>query len=65
MNTPDTFKTSGRSKKRSFPEIGSSRFGADNKWGNFLSGSGAWRFSDESFMKWTKSFLTDGKLRIR
>jgi len=43
---------------------GSSRFGADNKWGNFLSGSGAWRFSDESFMKWTKSFLTDGKLRI-
>lgn len=47
-----------------FRRDGSSRFGADNKWGNFLSGSGAWRFSDESFMKWTKSFLTDGKLRV-
>ncbi|MDP4209010.1 MAG: TonB-dependent receptor [Bacteroidota bacterium] len=42
---------------------GSSRFGSQNKWGNFLSGSAAWRFSDESFMNWSKSFLQDGKLR--
>lgn len=42
---------------------GSSRFGSRNKWGNFFSGSAAWRFSDESFMSWTKGFLDDGKLR--
>lgn len=42
---------------------GSSRFGENSKWGNFLSGSAAWRFSDESFMNWSKKFLTDGKLR--
>ena len=41
----------------------SSRFGPQNKWGNFLSAGAAWRFTDESFMKWTKSFLDDGKLR--
>lgn len=42
---------------------GSSRFGPDNKWGNFYSGGFAWRFSDESFMSWTKKILEDGKLR--
>ncbi|TZF83092.1 TonB-dependent receptor [Pedobacter sp. BS3] len=42
---------------------GSSRFGSNNKYGNFFSGSAAWRFSDETFMKWSKSFLEDGKLR--
>lgn len=42
---------------------GSSRFGEGNKWGNFFSGSAAWRFSDERFMKWAGSFLDDGKLR--
>lgn len=30
---------------------GSSRFGANNKWGYFPSVSGAWRLSDESFFK--------------
>jgi len=43
---------------------GSSRFGDVNKWGNFYSGSAAWRFTDESFMKWTKGFLRDGKFRF-
>jgi len=43
---------------------GSSRFGANNRWGNFLSGSVAWRFSDEKFMAWTRSILNDGKLRL-
>ncbi|HEY4788220.1 MAG TPA: SusC/RagA family TonB-linked outer membrane protein, partial [Bacteroidales bacterium] len=42
---------------------GSSRFGIHNKWGNFLSGSAAWRFSSEKFMDWSKGFLNDGKLR--
>ena len=42
---------------------GSSRFGSESKWGNFLSGSAAWRFSDEKFMSWTKKFLEDAKLR--
>jgi TonB-linked SusC/RagA family outer membrane protein len=42
---------------------GSSRFGPDNKWGNFGAGGLAWRFSSEPFMKWSKSFLDDGKFR--
>lgn len=34
---------------------GSSRFGANNKWGYFPSVSGAWRLSDESFLShWLK-----------
>ncbi len=35
----------------SFRRDGSSRFGPDNKWGNFPSISGAWRVSEENFMK--------------
>jgi TonB-linked SusC/RagA family outer membrane protein len=46
-----------------FRRDGSSRFGPESKWGNFFSGSVAWRFSDEKFMSFTKSFLDDGKLR--
>jgi TonB-linked SusC/RagA family outer membrane protein len=42
---------------------GSSRFGPDEKWGDFYSGGFAWRFTDEPFMAWTKKVLTDGKLR--
>lgn len=42
---------------------GSSRFGKDIRWGNFPSVSLGWRFSDESFLKLTNSYLTDGKLR--
>ncbi|ADY52061.1 TonB-dependent receptor plug [Pseudopedobacter saltans DSM 12145] len=41
----------------------SSRFGEENRSGNFGSGSIAWRFTDEDFLKFTKSFLDDGKLR--
>ena len=43
---------------------GSSRFSKDNRWGYFPSVSAAWRFSDESFLKWSKPGLTDGKLRL-
>ncbi len=42
---------------------GSSRFGTKNRWGFFPSASLGWRFSDESFMNWAKSWLSDGKLR--
>ena len=44
---------------------GSSRFAKDKKVGYFPSASAAWRFSDESFMQWTKKLtITDAKLRI-
>ncbi len=42
---------------------GSSRFGADNRFGYFPSASAAWRFSDEAFTNGL-NFLTDGKIRI-
>lgn len=42
---------------------GSSRFGKDTRWGLFPSVSLGWRFSDEAFMKWSKSFLDDAKFR--
>jgi TonB-linked SusC/RagA family outer membrane protein len=41
---------------------GSSRFGEDNKWGLFPSGSLAWRISDEDFMK-SLTFLNSMKVR--
>lgn len=41
----------------------SSRFGIDRRSGTFLSGSAAWRFTDEKFMSWSKKILEDGKLR--
>ncbi|NMA67048.1 MAG: SusC/RagA family TonB-linked outer membrane protein, partial [Clostridiaceae bacterium] len=42
---------------------GSSKFGANNKWGTFPSGSFAWRVSDESFMDNTSEWLRNLKLR--
>lgn len=42
---------------------GSSKFGSDNKWGVFPSGSFAWRLSEEIFIKRLKVF-SDLKLRI-
>ncbi|HEY4147388.1 MAG TPA: TonB-dependent receptor [Chitinophagaceae bacterium] len=43
---------------------GSSRFGSDNRWGNFLSGSVAWRFTEEKFMQSLRNIFTDGKIRL-
>ena len=43
---------------------GSSRFGANNKWGYFPSGSFGWKVSEESFMESTKGWLDNLKLRI-
>ena len=41
---------------------GSSKFGVDNKWGNFPAVSAGWRISQESFMKDLK-WINDLKLR--
>ena len=41
---------------------GSSKFGADNKWGNFPAVSAGWRISSEKFMKDIK-WVNDLKLR--
>ncbi len=46
-----------------FRRDGSSRFGDQNKWGDFGAGGFAWRFSQENFMKWSKSWLDDAKFR--
>lgn len=46
-----------------FRKDGSSKFGANHKWGNFPSLSGAWRLSDESFMS-NIMFISDLKFRI-
>lgn len=43
---------------------GSSKFAKGHKWGLFPSVSGAWRFSGEKFMKSTRKWLSDGKIRV-
>lgn len=45
-----------------FRREGSSRFGINNKWGNFPAASLGWRVSEESFMK-DVSWVSDLKLR--
>ncbi|MEL7145126.1 MAG: TonB-dependent receptor [Bacteroidota bacterium] len=42
---------------------GSSRFGPQNRWGNFAAGSVGWRISEESFMQ-NVGFVSDLKLRV-
>jgi len=42
---------------------GSSRFGANNKWGIFPSASVAWRVTGENFMEPTRDWLTNLKFR--
>lgn len=43
---------------------GSSKFGTDNKWGNFPAVSAAWRISEENFLRNKFSWLDDLKLRV-
>ena len=43
---------------------GSSNFGPENRWAGFHSFAASWRFSNEAFMKGTKGWLSNGKLRI-
>ena len=47
----------------SFRRDGSTVFGANNKWGNFPSGSLAWRVDQEDFMK-NQHVLSNLKLRV-
>jgi TonB-linked SusC/RagA family outer membrane protein len=42
---------------------GSSNFGMNNRWADFSSFSGAWRFSNEKIFKGIQHILTDGKIR--
>jgi len=42
---------------------GSSKFGADNKWGNFPAVSAAWHMTEEDFLKNKFFWLNDLKLR--
>ncbi len=46
----------------SYRRDGSSRFGADNRWGNFWSVGGSWYLNKENFMK-SVSWLNNLKLR--
>lgn len=48
----------------SFRRDGASNFGANHQFGNFMAVGGAWRFSDELFIKSSLGFLSDGKLRV-
>ncbi len=43
---------------------GSSRFGANHRWGTFWAASGGWRISRENFMEDTRDWLSDLKLRV-
>lgn len=43
---------------------GSSRFGSENRFGLFPSGSVGWRISDEPFFDWSKPALYDAKIRV-
>jgi TonB-dependent starch-binding outer membrane protein SusC len=47
-----------------FRRDGSSRFGSENQYGNFFSGSAAWRFTQEKFLDWMRPVLFDGKFRF-
>ncbi|WP_254070759.1 SusC/RagA family TonB-linked outer membrane protein [Pedobacter sp. L105] len=42
---------------------GSSKFGLNDKWGNFPAASAAWRVSEEDFLKGSSSWLSELKLR--
>jgi TonB-linked SusC/RagA family outer membrane protein len=42
----------------------SSRFGENNRSAGFPAASIGWRFTDESFLGWTRKFLDDGKFRF-
>jgi len=48
----------------SYRRDGSSRLSKDNRWGDFWSLSGSWRFGEEKFMEPVNGVVTDGKLRL-
>lgn len=48
----------------SFRRDGSSRLNPDNRWDNFWSVSGSWRFGEEKFLEGAKDWLNNAKLRV-
>ncbi len=48
----------------SYRTDGSSRFAQANRWGHFFSFGGAWRISEEEFMKSTSSWLSNLRLKV-
>lgn len=48
----------------SFRADGSSKFPKNNRWGYFSSGSLAWAFSREAFVKENVDWLSNGKVRV-
>lgn len=48
----------------SFRREGSSKFGANHKWGNFPSASASWNIHNEEFMADTQHWLSNFKLRL-
>lgn len=47
-----------------FRRDGSSNFGPKNRWGNFHSVGGNWRFSNEAFFEGARDVISNGKLRV-
>ena len=47
----------------SYRRDGRSRLARENRWGDFWSVSGSWRFMQESFLESVKGVVTDGKIR--
>jgi len=47
-----------------FRADGSSKFSKDNRWGYFPAAAFAWRLSEESFMKSTRDWLDNLKIRL-
>lgn len=47
-----------------FRRDGSSNFGPKNRWANFHSVAGNWRFSNEEFFESLKPVVSNGKLRL-
>ncbi len=48
----------------SYRREGSSKFGANHKWGNFPSASASWNIHNEEFMANTKHWLSNFKVRV-
>jgi TonB-linked SusC/RagA family outer membrane protein len=47
-----------------FRRDGSSNFGPNNRWANFHSFAGSWRFTNEAFLESLSSVISSGKLRL-
>ena len=48
----------------SFRRDGTSRMVSEERWGNFWSLSGSWKFTSEPFMAGIKNIISDGRVRL-